>query len=107
MTEVPIFLKRPINDFQTVCYNHVYRDSLVVYNRGKTAMKCELSLPEHASCLRKSLEFLPPLGFPQNGSFFAFQLKFRPEPNIWKKIPAEYGDPACVTPTPSIGRLNG
>ena len=93
VTEVPIFLKRPINDFQTVCYNHVYRDSLVVYNRGKTAMKCELTLPEHASCLRKSLEFLPPLGFPQNGSFFAFQLKFRPEPNIWKKIPAEYGDP--------------
>jgi hypothetical protein len=93
VTEVPIFLKRPINDFQTVCYNHVYRDSLVVYNRGKTAMKCELSLPEHASCLRKSLEFLPPLGFPQNGSFFAFQLKFRPEPKIWNKIPPEYGDP--------------
>ena len=93
VTEVPIFLKRPINDFQTVCYNHVYRDSLVVYNRGKTAMKCELSLPEHAICLRKSLEFLPPLGFPQNGSLFAFQIKFRPELSIWKKIPAEYGDP--------------
>ena len=46
VTEVPIFLKRPINDYQTVCYDHVYRDSLVVYNRGKTAMKCELSLPE-------------------------------------------------------------
>lgn len=92
VTEVPIFLKRPINDYQTVCYDHVYRDSLVVYNRGKTAMKCELSLPEHASCLRKSLEFLPPLGFPQNGSFFAFQLKFRPEPSIWKRIPPEYGD---------------
>jgi hypothetical protein len=93
VTQEPIFLKRSTIDFQTVLYDHVYRDSLVVHNRGKTAMKCELHLPEEAAGLRRSLEFLPPLGFPQNGGFFAFQLKFRPEPGIWDRIHSDYGDP--------------
>ena len=98
VTQEPIYLKKPVVDFQTVLYDHVYRDSLIVYNRGKTAMKCELRLPEEAAGLRKSLEFLPPLGFPQNDGFFAFQLKFRPEPNMWNQISDAYGDPetGCI-----------
>lgn len=67
-------------------YNHTYRDCLVVHNRGKTALKCELELPEHAKALRDCLEFLPPLGFPQNGTFFKFQLKFKPLEKIWKHV---------------------
>ena len=48
VTEVPIFLESKTVDFGTVLYDHVYRDCLVVHNRGKTALKCELELPEHA-----------------------------------------------------------
>eukprot|EP01051_Picozoa_sp_SAG22_P011152 SAG22_NODE_1051_length_5815_cov_32.434570_5_plen_179_part_00 len=73
MTKVPIFVSEDggakVVDFGTVLYDHVYRDCLVVNNRGKTALKCELELPEHARALRGCLEFLPPLGFPQVCSF--------------------------------------
>ena len=62
VTEVPIYLTSKTVDFGTVLYGHVYRDCLVVHNRGKTALKCELELPEHAKALRGCLEFLPPLG---------------------------------------------
>ena len=70
-------------------YGHVYRDMLRVHNRGKTALKCELLVPDE---LRGCLEFLPPLGFPQAGDYFDFQLKLRPNENIWRRMGAEFGD---------------
>lgn len=53
----------------------VYRNVLVVANRGKTTMKVTLTPPKSlAGCL----QIVPELGYVQAGGTFSFQLKFVP-----------------------------
>src|SRR5690606_10571282 len=39
--DVPIYLERTEMDLKCVYFNTLYRDPLIVHNRGKFAMKCE------------------------------------------------------------------
>jgi hypothetical protein len=64
----------------------VYRNVLVVANRGKTSMKVTLTVPrELVGCL----EIVPKLGYVQAGSSFSFQLKFTPEQGLLERCSSD------------------
>ncbi|GAQ85885.1 hypothetical protein KFL_002590130 [Klebsormidium nitens] len=73
--DVPIYLESEEADFKCCVYEQVYRNVLVVANRGKTTMKVTLTPPKGlAGCL----QIVPELGYVQAGGTFSFQLKFLP-----------------------------
>jgi hypothetical protein len=64
----------------------VYRNVLVVANRGKTSSKVTLTVPrELVGCL----EIVPKLGYVQAGSSFSFQLKFTPEQGLLERCSSD------------------
>ncbi|ETW09786.1 hypothetical protein H310_00267 [Aphanomyces invadans] len=97
--EVPLYVEAPIMDFKCCVYGKLYRSKLILRNRGKVAMKCQLKVPPY---LQECLEFLPNFGFVQGSSCnstsadlpptsaepgrFEVQLKFRPTEAIWTAV---------------------
>ncbi|RHY58336.1 hypothetical protein DYB34_000360 [Aphanomyces astaci] len=93
--EVPLYVEHPIMDFKCCVYGKLYRNKLILRNRGKVAMKCQLKVPPY---LHQCLEFLPNFGFVQ-GSLttsttttviepgrLEIQVKFRPVESIWPAV---------------------
>jgi hypothetical protein len=37
--EVPIYVEKPLYDFETCLVNKIYREKIIFYNRAQTAMK--------------------------------------------------------------------
>jgi len=60
--EVPIYVEKPLYDFEIVLPNHIYRERIVFYNRGKTAMKVQMEVPRES---KRFFEFNPSLGYIQ------------------------------------------
>ncbi|RHY33483.1 hypothetical protein DYB32_001600 [Aphanomyces invadans] len=97
--EVPLYVEAPIMDFKCCVYGKLYRSKLILRNRGKVAMKCQLKVPPY---LQECLEFLPNFGFVQGSSCnstsadppptsaepgrFEVQVKFRPTETIWTAV---------------------
>ncbi|GIL93003.1 hypothetical protein Vretifemale_20446 [Volvox reticuliferus] len=77
--DVPIYLERPVIDFQCCLMGHVYRDVLLVRNGGKTAMKVTV-VPR--SELEGFFEFSPDFGFVQAGDSFPIAIRFKPTPAL-------------------------
>ncbi|RLO06871.1 hypothetical protein DYB28_000791, partial [Aphanomyces astaci] len=89
------YVEHPIMDFKCCVYGKLYRNKLILRNRGKVAMKCQLKVPPY---LHQCLEFLPNFGFVQ-GSLttsttttvvepgrLEIQVKFRPVESIWPAV---------------------
>ncbi|GIL67303.1 hypothetical protein Vafri_20688, partial [Volvox africanus] len=77
--DVPIYLERPVIDFQCCLMGHAYRDVLLVRNGGKTAMKVTvIPRPE----LEGFFEFSPDFGFVQAGDSFPIAIRFKPTPAL-------------------------
>ncbi|KAF0697262.1 Aste57867_12034 [Aphanomyces stellatus] len=98
--QVPLYVENAIMDFKCCVYNKLYRNKLILRNRGKVAMKCQLKVPPY---LADCLEFLPSFGFVQAGCLvstttdddestvaepgrFEIQVKFRPLEKVWRKV---------------------
>ncbi|OQS07554.1 hypothetical protein THRCLA_00440 [Thraustotheca clavata] len=86
--EVSLYVETPIMDFKCCVYDKLYRNKLVLRNRGKIPLKCQLKVPKY---LHGVLEFLPTFGYVQGVSEkeigrFEIQVKFRPTEAIWKKV---------------------
>eukprot|EP00736_Rhodelphis_marinus_P006839 Rmarinus@m.22284 len=99
--DVPIYVDRLVVDFKCCLLNQLYRDTLVVRNRGKTALKTLVHPPK---ALQGCLEFLPPLAYVQGNSHFNFQIKFRPDTSLYEKCKDFLSEgntrlrvPCCVT----------
>ncbi|GBG79795.1 hypothetical protein CBR_g30057 [Chara braunii] len=67
----------------------VYRDVLVVRNRGKIALKCIVKEPKE---LVGFFEVHPHLGYVQSNDSFSFYLKLRPNKDLVQQCQS-YGDP--------------
>ena len=78
---VPIYVERDTIDLLTCCYDGLYRESVVLHNRSKTALKVNVLVPRP---LKGYLEFVPSTGFVQARSPFAVSLKLRANPDILK-----------------------
>ncbi|GLI70333.1 hypothetical protein VaNZ11_015289 [Volvox africanus] len=77
--DVPIYLERPVIDFQCCLMGHAYRDVLLVRNGGKTAMKVTVvPRPE----LEGFFEFSPDFGFVQAGGSIPIAIRFKPTPAL-------------------------
>lgn len=96
-TAVPIYVENRLLDFHCCVVDKLYRSRIVLRNRGKVALKCQVHTPVE---LRDCIEFLPDFGFVQgrssnnnnhnrdnvgdvepssNAGRFEIQLKFRPQ----------------------------
>ncbi|CAK4787573.1 unnamed protein product [Aphanomyces euteiches] len=95
--QVPLYIESPVMNFQCCVYGKLYRSKLVLRNRGKTAMKCQLKVPSY---LAVCVEFHPNFGYVQGSTLhssapssdssgslepgrFEIQVKFRPAERIW------------------------
>eukprot|EP00002_Diphylleia_rotans_P034806 TRINITY_DN7509_c0_g1_i2.p1 TRINITY_DN7509_c0_g1~~TRINITY_DN7509_c0_g1_i2.p1 ORF type:complete len:601 (+),score=91.24 TRINITY_DN7509_c0_g1_i2:1531-3333(+) len=92
-SDVPIYVEREILDFRVCYYGTLYREVLVLRNRGSTALKFQVEPPKE---LKGFLEFTPTYGFVQSQSSFQVQLKFRPDIPIMKQC-GKYADVANGT----------
>ncbi|OQS00893.1 hypothetical protein ACHHYP_02182 [Achlya hypogyna] len=87
--EVPLYVETPVMDFKCCVYDKLYRGKLVLRNRGKVALKCQLKVPKY---LHDTLEFLPHFGYVQGCApsaepgRFEIQIKFRPTEALWKPV---------------------
>eukprot|EP01060_Flectonema_neradi_P014344 TRINITY_DN21041_c0_g1_i1.p1 TRINITY_DN21041_c0_g1~~TRINITY_DN21041_c0_g1_i1.p1 ORF type:complete len:1196 (+),score=169.17 TRINITY_DN21041_c0_g1_i1:287-3589(+) len=83
--EVPVYIHEDstVLDFSCCYVDTLYRDELVVCNRGRTSIRVKPSVPHW---LRPYLEYIPKFGFIQPGSSLSYQLKFRPSRSILKFI---------------------
>ncbi|KAL3660425.1 hypothetical protein V7S43_014578 [Phytophthora oleae] len=85
--QVPIFVAESRLDFRCCAYGKLYRQQLMVCNRGKVAMKIQVQVPK---ALTGYVEFNPGFGFVQAADSqtgkFPVQIKFRPEERMWKRI---------------------
>ncbi|KAK1930806.1 Cilia- and flagella-associated protein 74 [Phytophthora citrophthora] len=85
--QVPIFVAQSRLDFRCCAYGKLYRQQLMVCNRGKVAMKIQVQVPK---ALTGYVEFNPSFGFVQAVDSqigkFPVQIKFRPDQKMWKRI---------------------
>ena len=72
--KVPIYVQREQLDLRACVFGALFRDELVLCNRGKTALKVSLRVPPE---LHGNLEFVPSMGFVQAKANFNVQLKLR------------------------------
>ena len=77
--DVPIYVERPIYDFQICFLNHVYREKLVFFNRSANAMKIQIIPPKET---KNFFEFNPILGYIQGNSSFEIWVKLSTEKDI-------------------------
>lgn len=78
-TDVSIFLAEENLKFNYAFIDTLYRETLLVCNRGKIAMKCDFPVPKE---LKSHLEFVPNIAYIQPNEPFAIQVKFRPLSSI-------------------------
>ncbi|GBG33374.1 Cilia- and flagella-associated protein 74 [Hondaea fermentalgiana] len=83
-SKVPIHTASPELDFQCCVFGKLYRNKLVLRNRGSVALRAEIAPPK---ALRECVEFLPDMGFVQarNGptdGHFDVQIKLRPSHDL-------------------------
>ncbi|KAK9824707.1 hypothetical protein WJX72_012557 [[Myrmecia] bisecta] len=79
---VPVTVQRSLIDFKCCVYDQTYRDTVVVHNRGKSAVK--VSLVKRAEMV-DFFEFQPSFGYCQGGDDFAFTITFRASPELLHK----------------------
>ena len=60
--EVPVYVEKPLYDFEICLPNHIYREKIVFFNRSKTAMKVQIEAPKET---KRFFEFNPSLGYIQ------------------------------------------
>lgn len=77
--DVPIYVERPIYDFEICFLNHVYRDKLIFYNRSPNPMKIQIIPPKET---RNFFEFNPILGYIQGNSNFEIWVKLSTDKDI-------------------------
>ena len=77
--DVPIYVERPIYDFQICFLNHIYREKLVFFNRSPNPMKIQIIPPKET---RNFFEFNPILGYIQGNSSFEIWVKMNTEKEI-------------------------
>lgn len=77
--DVPIYVERPIYDFQICFLNHVYREKLIFFNRSPNAMKIQI-IPPHET--KNFFEFNPILGYIQGNSTFEIWVKLTTDKDI-------------------------
>lgn len=99
-TQVPIFTAEEMLDVGCCAFDKLYRHQLVICNRGKVALKIQLRAPK---VLDGFVEFTPTMGYVQGAAThsasasnvgktaemlgkFVIQVKFRPQPEIWRRI---------------------
>ena len=70
--KVPIYVERETIDFRTCVFGDLFRDDLVLVNRGKTALQVQLKVPPE---LHGNLEFIPTMGFVQARANFKVGMK--------------------------------
>ncbi|KDO29017.1 hypothetical protein SPRG_06072 [Saprolegnia parasitica CBS 223.65] len=89
--QVPLYVETPMMDFKCCVYDKLYRGKLLLRNRGKVPLKCQLKVPKY---LKEVLEFVPHFGYVQGCSpgaepgRFEIQIKFRPTQSLWKAVSA-------------------
>ncbi|KAJ0399279.1 hypothetical protein P43SY_001863 [Pythium insidiosum] len=111
-TDVPIFLADDALDFACCVAARLYRQQLVIRNRGKVALQVHLRVPK---CLDGCLEFHPSMGFVQGATSsgpgtFPVQVKFRPpslaNDQVWRRLARKrWGDAALgflAVPVPIV-----
>ena len=77
--DVPIYVERPIYDFEICFLNHVYREKLIFFNRSPNPMKIQIIPPKET---RNFFEFNPILGYIQGNSSFEIWVKLSTEKDI-------------------------
>ena len=60
--EVPIYVEKPLYDFEICLPHHIYRERVIFFNRAKTAMKVQIEAPRES---KRFFEFNPSLGYIQ------------------------------------------
>ena len=58
--KVPIYIERPIYNFEIIVMSYMYREELVFYNRSSNTMKVHIVAPKET---RRFFEFIPKLGY--------------------------------------------
>eukprot|EP01063_Lacrimia_lanifica_P014053 TRINITY_DN2070_c0_g1_i1.p1 TRINITY_DN2070_c0_g1~~TRINITY_DN2070_c0_g1_i1.p1 ORF type:complete len:1151 (+),score=450.30 TRINITY_DN2070_c0_g1_i1:54-3455(+) len=84
-TDVPVYVHKDseVIDFDCCVIDSLYRDELVLCNRGKTSMKVTPTVPQF---LRAYLDYVPKFGFIQSGESLSYQLKLRPSRSLLKAL---------------------
>lgn len=77
--DVPIYVERPVYDFQICFLNHIYREKLIFFNRSPNAMKIQI-IPPHET--KNFFEFNPILGYIQGNSTFEIWVKLNTDKDI-------------------------
>lgn len=86
---VPVFVSREVVDMKAMLIGSVYRDRIVVGNRGSSALKISVSLPKP---LQACAECVPAVAFVQAGSSCGIMLRVTPSAQLL----AACGDAADV-----------
>lgn len=77
--DVPIYVEKEEYNMNVMVYEQFYREKIVLYNRGTTAMKIQLFFPRD---FKPYLEFNPTLGFIQGDGKFEIWAKLKPDRSI-------------------------
>eukprot|EP01135_Chromosphaera_perkinsii_P001058 Nk52_evm8s158 gene=Nk52_evmTU8s158 len=74
-TGVPIYLEQDVLDMKYCYFDLLYRDTLTVYNRGKSARKIIIDVPSE---IKGDFEIIPKSVVVLANASFAFQIRFVP-----------------------------
>jgi hypothetical protein len=77
--DVPIYVEQQEINMNVMVYEQFYREKIVLFNRGSTAMKVQLFFPRD---FKPYLEFNPTLGFIQGNGKFEIWAKLKPDRSI-------------------------
>eukprot|EP00929_Paragymnodinium_shiwhaense_P113634 TRINITY_DN81922_c0_g1_i1.p1 TRINITY_DN81922_c0_g1~~TRINITY_DN81922_c0_g1_i1.p1 ORF type:complete len:1650 (+),score=464.82 TRINITY_DN81922_c0_g1_i1:172-5121(+) len=81
-SDVAIWVEKAQYDLKTCLYEHIFRENIVVHNRGSTAMKVTVEKPK---TIEGELQMNPSLAFIQGHSEQAIQVKFCPKRDFLDK----------------------
>ena len=89
-TEVPVYVHEGSKTLEFKCcvVGALYRDELVMCNRGKISIKVTPQVPQ---LLKPFLEYVPKFGFIQPSETLKYQVKFRPSRALLDQIASDGG----------------
>eukprot|EP00927_Polykrikos_kofoidii_P077823 TRINITY_DN74730_c0_g1_i1.p1 TRINITY_DN74730_c0_g1~~TRINITY_DN74730_c0_g1_i1.p1 ORF type:complete len:1662 (-),score=352.24 TRINITY_DN74730_c0_g1_i1:23-5008(-) len=97
-TDVPIQVAQEVYDLKTALFDHIFRETVMIFNRQSAAMKVTVESPK---AIEGELQITPTLAFVQGRADQGIQVKFSPKKDFLEKHP-EFADKSRIGPNGRI-----
>jgi len=84
VSEVPVFLEEEVVDIKCLLYQRIYRQKVLIRNRGKISYRVNIKIPSY---LQEYVEINPAMFFIQANDAQYINVKFVPKSNLFSNLP--------------------